>query len=254
MRLGNNRILVSAASILTIWSGINHFSAMAWRSHGINNRDMVSHLKRNGVFHSQEVEEAMNQVDRKYYSEHNPYMDAPQSIGYGATISAPHMHGTVLEALKDHLINGTRALDVGSGSGYLTVCMALMMGEKGRVIGIDHIKGLVDLSLANVKKDKVGHSLLQSQRIKLLVGDGRLGYPEEGPFDAIHVGAASPSLPHALMNQLKYGGRLIVPIGPEGGNQTLEQIDRKEDGTFTHRTLMGVMYVPLTEKDQQWPY
>lgn len=98
---------------------------------------MVSQLKHNGVIKSSAVESAMKHVDRKNYSPHNPYMDAPQGIGFGATISAPHMHAFVLEALKDHLLHGTRALDVGSGSGYLTSCMCLMMGEKGRVIGID---------------------------------------------------------------------------------------------------------------------
>ena len=88
------------------------------------------------------------------------------------------------------------------------------MGEKGRVIGIDHIHDLVDMSIANVKKDKP--DLLKSQRVKLFgklnflnmlygevtelwtVGDGRKGYPEEGPFDAIHVGAAAPSLPYEV--------------------------------------------------------
>lgn len=70
-------------------------------------------------------------VDRCHYTKNNAYMDAPQSIGYSVTISAPHMHAHALELLKNQLVNGTRALDVGSGSGYLTACMAIMMGEKG---------------------------------------------------------------------------------------------------------------------------
>jgi protein-L-isoaspartate(D-aspartate) O-methyltransferase len=85
----------------------------------------------NGIIRSDAVESAMLAVDRGNYSRNNPYMDAPQGIGYGVTISAPHMHAHALELLKDKLMHGDRALDVGSGSGYLTACMAIMLGEKG---------------------------------------------------------------------------------------------------------------------------
>lgn len=75
-------------------------------------------------------------------------------------------HATVLELLKDKLVGGERALDIGSGSGYLTVCMSLMMGPNGRAIGIDHIPELVDKSIKNVEKDKP--NLLASQRVKFV--------------------------------------------------------------------------------------
>lgn len=94
---------------------------------------MIFKFLANGIIKSDIVENAMLAVDRGHYSKVSPYMDAPQGIGYGVTISAPHMHAHALELLKEKLENGTRALDVGSGSGYLTACMALMMGEKGYV-------------------------------------------------------------------------------------------------------------------------
>ena len=90
-------------------------SGMEWRSHGRDNDDLVSQLSRSGILKTQRVVEAMRKVDRGNYCTYSPYMDSPQSIGYGVTISAPHMHAHALEILKDYLFEGAKALDVGSG-------------------------------------------------------------------------------------------------------------------------------------------
>lgn len=224
-------------------------SGMEWRSHGRDNNDLVSQLMRNKILKTQRVEEAMRKVDRGNYCDFSPYMDSPQSIGYGVTISAPHMHAHALEMLKDHLFEGAKALDVGSGSGYLTACMAEMVGKTGKVVGIEHIPELVDQSKRNIKR---GNSdLLESGQVVLVVGDGRQGYENDAPYDAIHVGAAAHPIPDALIKQLKPGGRLFIPVGPTHGDQWLEQIDKDKDGNVVRQKLMGVRYVPLTDRVQQ---
>jgi len=223
---------------------------MAWRSSGSSNAELVNNLKSHGIIETDSVASAMKAVDRADYCKHSPYQDSPQGIGYGVTISAPHMHAHALELLKEQLAPGKKALDVGSGSGYLTACFALMVGPSGKVVGIDHVQQLVDFSEANIRKNH--SSLLDSGNIKLVVGDGRQGYSSEGPYDAIHVGAAAPTLPQALVDQLAPGGRIIIPVGPEGGDQYLEQVDRPASGGDVKRTrLMGVRYVPLTDKARQ---
>ena len=128
--------------------------------------------------------------------------------------------------------------------------MAKMVGPEGKVIGIDHIQELIELSESNIRKH---HSeLLDSKVIQLKTGDGRLGYEPESPYHAIHVGAAAKTLPKELVDQLVLGGRLILPIGKTANTQKLEQIDKLQNGEVTRKELCAVRFVPLTDKECQW--
>lgn len=185
----------------------------------------------------------MTATDRKHYCPHNSYQDAPQSIGFEVTISAPHMHAFALELLEGHLKPGARVLDVGSVSGYLTACFARCVGNTGSVIGIEHQPSLVKMGRDNITKDDAA----LMEHIKIIEGDGRLGCKDFGPYDAIHVGAAAKDKPKELINQLANGGRLIVPVGPVNKTQSLQQYDKDATGRVTEQSLMSVIYVPLTD-------
>ncbi|KAI7850988.1 protein-L-isoaspartate O-methyltransferase [Circinella umbellata] len=221
---------------------------MAWRCSGETNLELVDNLFRKGIIKSNRVLEAMKAVDRNDYAPRRPYSDHPQSIGYGATISAPHMHAYALEKMQDYLKPGMKALDVGSGSGYLTVCMADMVGPEGQVIGIEHIQELVDMSNRNVRKHRA--DWIDSGRVKFITGDGRQGYPEGSLYDCIHVGAASSEKPTKLLEQLKSPGMLLSPVGTTLQSMMIYQ--KEKDGIIKEEKWLGVQYVPLTDKDKQY--
>eukprot|EP01112_Ceratiomyxa_fruticulosa_P001450 TRINITY_DN1155_c0_g1_i2.p1 TRINITY_DN1155_c0_g1~~TRINITY_DN1155_c0_g1_i2.p1 ORF type:complete len:231 (-),score=39.91 TRINITY_DN1155_c0_g1_i2:98-790(-) len=226
---------------------------MAWTCSGRTNAELVLNLFKKGLISSKRVLDTMTKVDRVHYTPINPYNDSPEVIGYNATISAPHMHSYALELLEKHLQPGSSHLDVGCGSGYLTVCMAAMVDNpenKGKVIGIDHIPELVELAKRNAKHDPIGSDLLSRGILEFRLGSGFIGV-EGSLFDSIHVGAAAPEIPKTLLSQLKVGGRMVIPVGPEGGDQYLLQVDKHEDGNITTKNITGVRYIPLTSPSHQ---
>lgn len=156
------------------------------------------------------------------------------------------MHANACESLLPYLKPGSKVLDVGSGSGYLTHVLAELVKPGGTVIGIDHITGLVDLANKNTAKSEEGRDLMASGGIKFVKGDGRKGYPEGAPYDAIHVGAAAAEHHQTFVDQLKAPGRLFVPV-EEDGLQHIWVIDKHADGSVTRKKEYGVRYVPLTD-------
>ncbi|KAF6241118.1 hypothetical protein HO173_000912 [Letharia columbiana] len=219
---------------------------MAWMSTGSTNAALIKNLTSNGLIKSERVRNAMLAVDRAHYAPATPYHDSPQTIGFGATISAPHMHASAAESLLPYLRPDARVLDIGSGSGYLTAVLANLVGPSGTVVGVDHIQGLVDLAHKNMSKGKEGREMLEAGKVRFVKADGRLGLDGgEGGWDAIHVGAAAKEAHEVLVEQLRAPGRLFIPVGE--GMQYIWVIDKKEDGSVVREKSFGVMYVPLTD-------
>lgn len=144
----------------------------------------------NGIIKTSSIDEAMKAVDRGLFvpDASTRYKDAPQVLGCGATISAPHMHAYCLEILGEQLKPGARCLDIGSGSGYLCAVMAHLVnppgaasgaaasgGSSSAVIGVEHIPQLVEASIQALKQIHWVDSMMRNGRLQILGGDGRLG-------------------------------------------------------------------------------
>lgn len=217
------------------------------------NDQFVDSLVRAGLCKNKRVESALRSVDRSKFvrDPETAYLDRPQSIGHGVTISAPHMHVVCLEILEPFLEPGMRALDCGSGSGYLTAAMMAMVsegGSPGGAFGIECVEALVPWSMQNVANDNKIQWLEDTENFDLVHGDGSKGFANRAPFNSIHVGAAAPHIPKPLIDQLASPGRLVIPVGPQHGAQELIIVDKASDSSITKRRAMDVRYVPFHMK------
>ncbi len=163
--------------------------------------------------------------------------DYPLPIGCGQTISQPLVVAYMTEALR--LTGRERVLEVGTGSGYQTAILARLVEE---VLSIEIVPELA----ARAREVLLG--TLGVANVRLRVGDGALGWPEEAPFDRIMVTAAAPEVPPALVAQLVPGGRMILPVGDSPGAQVLRVVEKGDDGRSVERDLLPVRFVPLTRR------
>jgi protein-L-isoaspartate(D-aspartate) O-methyltransferase len=162
---------------------------------------------------------------------HRAYEDAPLPIGSGQTISQPWVHARYLELL--HLTGKERVLEIGTGSGYQTVLLAHLAAQ---VFSIERIPAVMQQAHENIVRSGVNN-------VSLLTGDGTIGWSQYAPYDAILVGAGSPSIPQPLLDQLAEGGRLLIPIG-DRDEQKLVLAERK-NGKIEMRDEAAVRFVPL---------
>jgi protein-L-isoaspartate(D-aspartate) O-methyltransferase len=211
-------------------------------------KELCEELRKNKEVTSDKVIDCLMKIDRADFAPRNHYQNRAQSIPCNVVISAPHLHGYCLQALENYLTEGSNVLDIGFGSGYLTVAMSKMMNDKGCVVGIEHMKELYDLGERNISKKY--KDLLDTKKIELILGDGRLGYKAKAPYKCIHVGAGSEEIPKELFNQLEIGGRLLIPLGPSG-NQYIHFIDKTSETEYYDTMGWSVSYVPLTSVEKQ---
>jgi protein-L-isoaspartate(D-aspartate) O-methyltransferase len=144
------------------------------------------------------------------------------------------------EALE--LRRGMKVLEVGAGSGYHAATIAEIVGDDGHVFAIEYVDKLVGIARANLSR--AGYA----DRVTLVQGDGSLGYAERAPYDRILVTAAAPKIPSTLLEQLKSGGILVLPVGGRMFPQELVRARKKSDGTLDRDSLGGVAFVPLIGK------
>lgn len=162
----------------------------------------------------------------------------------------------MLDLLEKHLKPGAQCLDVGCGSGYISVCFSKFVGPSGFVAAVDHIDELVQLSQNNtqnffdfVVKTHGKKTQQEFSPIQYVVGDGRKGWQTDPnvQFDVIHVGATAESIPDDLLRQLKNGGRMVIPV-----QEDLLVVDKDAaTGKISQKVDCGVRFVPLTSKEQQ---
>jgi len=164
------------------------------------------------------------------------YRNHPLPIGHGQTISQPY-----IVALSADLIApqpGHVVLEIGTGSGYQAAILAEIVKQ---VYTIEIVEPLGRSAEAKLKE--MGYA-----NIEVRIGDGYLGWPEKAPFDGIVVTAAAPRLPQALVDQLKPGGRMVIPVGERWEVQQLLLVTKRADGTTERRNVLPVRFVPLVPK------
>ncbi|HNU35813.1 MAG TPA: protein-L-isoaspartate O-methyltransferase [Methanomassiliicoccales archaeon] len=199
---------------------------------------MVAGLRGRGLVFSERVEKALLKVPRHLFvpesARSQAYRDTPLPIGDGQTISAPHMVAVMAEALE--LREGHKVLEIGAGSGYNAAVMAELVGPTGKVITLERHPSLAD---------KAAQVLLEAgyTNVQVVVGDGSLGYPEEAPYDRISVTCGAPRVPNPLVEQLRDGGIMLIPVGGLE-YQSLLRV-RKLGGRTLSEDLGSVVFVPL---------
>ena len=201
-------------------------------------QQMVSNqLQARGIKHKATLD-AMRKVERHRLVPRSQveyaYEDRPLPIGFGQTISQPYMVGYMTEVLRPK--PEMKVLEIGTGSGYQAAVLAEIVDE---VYTIEIVEELAKRAKSNL--EELGYT-----NIHVKEGDGYFGWEEHAPFDAIIVTAASEFIPPPLIEQLKEGGKMVIPVGAPFTTQQLMLVEKQKDGKRKTRNLIPVRFVPFT--------
>lgn len=161
------------------------------------------------------------------------FANHPLPIGAGQTISQPFIVALMTDLLDpcpEH-----RVLDIGTGCGYQAAILAELVAQ------VESVERIPDLAATALERlEQLGYA-----NVAVHTGDGYRGWPEQAPYDGIVVTAAAPHIPPALVEQLKPGGRLVIPVGPPYAHQELMVVEKSAAGRVSSRSVLGVVFVPL---------
>lgn len=215
----------------------------------LRRKKLIASLEKRGYIREDSVKKAMERVPREEFvpenARENAYQDNPLSIGFGQTISAPHMNAMMCCALELDGGSPIKLLEIGTGSGYHAALCAEILREnspESMIVTVERIPELAERAKSVFRK--LGYLDI----ITPVISDGTLGHEEMGPYDRILVTAAAPRVPPALLDQLANGGLMLIPVGKRRAFQRLLQIRRKGD-SFHEKKLSGVVFVPLIGKE-----
>lgn len=207
---------------------------------------LIAHYRRSGYVRDEKAFDAFMSVPREMFvpeaQASSAYRDHPLPLmNTGQTISAPHMTIMILDYLE--LEVGQKILEIGAGSGYQAALIAAIVAtdEKnpGHVFSIEIVPELVEFAKENLNRAGFG------ELVTVIEGDGTLGYEEKAPFDRIILTAAGPTLPPPLIEQLKVGGSLVMPLGRPGLWQRMTRFRKISQTKVAKEKLSSVAFVPL---------